>query len=109
MTEEEMQAEIKESYEHGLPDYLRDGLDNYKKAVAKYLIFLHFHSEIYIGILCSFLVHCKEFFISGSDCFFKSRANNRLMERPPNVGNIWVFFDRPRNRINTPPEGYTGG
>lgn len=30
MTEEEMQAEIEESYEHGLPDYLRDDLDNYK-------------------------------------------------------------------------------
>lgn len=35
MTEEEMQADIEKSYEHGLPDYLRDDLDNYKKAVEE--------------------------------------------------------------------------
>lgn len=35
MTEKEMQAEIEESYEHGLPDYLQDDLDNYKKAVEE--------------------------------------------------------------------------
>lgn len=43
-----------------------------------------------ISVFCViFLVHCKNFLICGSDYFFKSRPNKRLMERPPNVGNIW--------------------
>lgn len=35
MTDEERQAEIEESYEYGLPEYLQKDLDDYKKALEE--------------------------------------------------------------------------